>query len=127
MLGKIISQLYRIADLLKDKKLVDKDSSDNNDSSEDKPKEITLDDIYQYYKSQLELLYNNALQESLIDPFPETFDDIEFTETNLVDKIGIYKADKAYREVLFSYLTDTNDETNVRCYVCFLGGQDISK
>ena len=32
MLGKIIAQLYRIADLLKDKKLVDKNSNDNNDN-----------------------------------------------------------------------------------------------
>jgi len=31
MLGNIISQLYRIADLLKDKKLVDKDSSETSD------------------------------------------------------------------------------------------------
>ena len=127
MLGNIISQLYRIADLLKTKKLVDKDSNTDSNSSEDKPKEITVDSIYQYYKSQLELLYNDGLQVNAIDPFPETFDDIEFTETNLVDKIGIYKSDKAYREVLFSYLTDTNDETNVRYYVCFLGGQDIPK
>ena len=77
MLGNIISQLYRIADLLKTKKLVDKDSNtdNNNDSSENKPKEITLDDIYQYYKN--ELINANNFEESFIQSFPETFDDIK--------------------------------------------------
>lgn len=118
MLGNIISQLYRIADLLKTKKLVDKDSNtDNtNNNSEDKPKEITLDDIYQYYKSQLEVEFANDIQHGMIQPFPETFDDIELVATEYVDKSGIYKCDFMGGDVLFSYITDTDD----RYYVCYL-------
>lgn len=114
MLGKIISQLYRIADLLKTKKLVDIDSNTDSDSSEDKPKEITLDDIYQYYKN--ELISANDFDETFIQSLPETFDDIELVATEYVDESGIYKCDFMGGDVLFSYITDTDD----RYYVCYL-------
>lgn len=119
MLGNIISQLYRIADLLKDKKLVDKDSNtdNNNDSSEDKPKEITLDDIYQYYKSQLEVEFGDDIRDGILQPFPETFDDIEFTNGE-ISKSGIYKCSDVYDRPLFTY---TNDgPLIIRYYVCFM-------
>ena len=116
MLGKIISQLYRIADLLKTKKLVDKDSNtdNNNDSSENKPKEITLDDIYQYYKNQL--INFGYFDGSSIQTLPQTFDDIELTETENVNETGIYKCENRYGLILFTYMTDNED----RYYVCYL-------
>lgn len=119
MLGKIISQLYRIADLLKDKKLVDKDSNtdNNNDSSEDKPKEITLDDIYQYTKN--ELINFMDFDESFIQTLPKTFDDIELIESSNVSESGIYKCttDIAYDgRILFLCMTDNED----RYYVSYL-------
>ena len=117
MLGNIISQLYRIADLLKTKKLVDKDSNTNNtdNNSEDKPKEITLDDIYQYYKSQLEVEFGDDILDGIIQPFPETFDDIELTETEDVNEDGIYKSRYQIGEILFSYI-----DIDTRYYVCYL-------
>ena len=120
MLGNIISQLYRIADLLKTKKLVDKDSNtdNNNNTSEDKPKEITLDDIYQYYKSQLEVKFADDIHNGFIQPFPETFDDIELTESRDVSGNGIYKctSDIAYdAKILFSYV-----DNDVRYYICYI-------
>lgn len=51
MLGNIISQLYRIADLLKDKKLVDKDSS-NSSQSEDED-EIKVKPVFTRDKEYL--------------------------------------------------------------------------
>jgi hypothetical protein len=119
MLGNIISQLYRIADLLKTKKLVDKDSNtDNNNDSEDKPKEITLDDIYQYYKSQLEVEFSYDIQNNNIEPFPETFDDIESSNSEIVNETGIYKCNGVYGTVLFSYII--TGQVNIRNYVCFI-------
>lgn len=126
MLGNIISQLYRIADLLKTKKLVDKDSNtdnNNNNDSEDKPKELTLDDIYQYYKSQLEVEFADDIQNGVIQPFPETFDDIELTETQDVNKDGIYKNKYEFQQVLFSYITDDN----IRYYVSYIIYQGTPK
>lgn len=113
MLGKIISQLYRIADLLKTKKLVDIDSNTDSNSSEDKPKEITLDDIYQYYKN--ELINVNDFDESFIQTLPQTFDDIELTVTEDVSEDGIYKHEYFAGEILFSYIMD-----DTRYYVCYL-------
>lgn len=118
MLGKIISQLYRIADLLKDKKLVDKDSNTDSNSSENKPKEITLDDIYQYYKSQLEVEFSNDIQHGVIQPFPQTFDDIESSNSETVNETGIYKCNGVYGTVLFSYII--TGPVNIRNYVCFI-------
>lgn len=115
MLGKIISQLYRIADLLKDKKLVDKDSNIDNDSSEDKPKEITLDDIYQYYKN--EFINANNFEESFIQGFPQTFDDIPLTSSSNVDITGIYKCIISVAEdgeIWFSYV-----DNDIRYYICY--------
>lgn len=119
MLGNIISQLYRIADLLKTKKLVDKDSNtdNNNDSSEDKPKELTLDDIYQYYKSQLEVEFADDIRDGIIQPFPETFDDIELANSETVNETGIYKSRDKFEIVLFSY--EIPGPLIVRYYVCF--------
>lgn len=117
MLGKIISQLYRIADLLKTKKLVDKDSNTDNNSSEDKPKEITLDDIYQYYKSQLEVKLADYIHDGIIQPFPETFDDIPLTSSSNVDITGIYKCIISVAEdgkILFSYV-----DNDIRYYICY--------
>lgn len=118
MLGNIISQLYRIADLLKTKKLVDKDSNTDSNSSEDKPKELALDDIYQYYKSQLEVEFADDIQNGVIQPFPETFDDIE--EPIEINKTGIYKFSNPFDRTLFSYKTDTDIESNITYYVCFI-------
>lgn len=115
MLGKIISQLYRIADLLKDKKLVDKDSNTDSNSSEDKPKEITLDDIYQYYKN--ELINFDYFDESSIQTLPQTFDDIPLTSSSNVDITGIYKCITSVAEdgkILFSYV-----DNDIIYYICY--------
>lgn len=104
MLGKIISQLYRIADLLKTKKLVDIDSNTDSNSSEDKPKEITIDDVYEYYKNE------NADIENL----PETLADIQEINSH-PGNIGIYKSLENINNatVLFSYI----GSDNIRYYV----------
>ena len=115
MLGNIISQLYRIADLLKTKKLVDIDSNTDSNSSEDKPKELTLDDIYQYYKN--ELLSTDDFSEDFIQSLPQTFDDIELIENiNDISRDGIYKNYDSLYQVLFSYI----DDNDTRCYVSYL-------
>ena len=113
MLGKIISQLYRIADLLKDKKLVDKDSNTDNNDSEDKPKEITLEDIYQYYKNELINLYD--LDESFIQTLPQTFYDIEEITSSDVRNEGIYQSEEQIGEIWFSYI----GSNNIRYYVFY--------
>ncbi len=60
MLGNIISQLYRIADLLKDKKLVDKNSS-NSSQSED---EVKTKPIYTYnVLNKTEVIYGININE----------------------------------------------------------------
>ena len=114
MLGKIISQLYRIADLLKDKKLVDKDSNDNNDFEN-----LTINDVYQYYKSQI---LNN------IQDLPQTFDDIkEIINYSEVDKHSVYKISLEklnyynfrYENIIFSYI-----ENNTQKYIVIAEPQD---
>ena len=114
MLGKIIAQLYRIADLLKDKKLVDKDSSDNNDS-----KNLTINDVYQYYKSQI---LNN------IQDLPQTFDDIkEIIDYSEVDKPSVYKISLEklnYYNFRFEDIIFTHIENNTRKYIVIAAPQD---
>ncbi len=73
MLGKIISQLYRIADLLKDKKLVDKNSNDSSQSeSED---EIKIKPIFSPKK---EYLIGVQIKEKYFN-IPETIHETEET------------------------------------------------
>lgn len=114
MLGKIIAQLYRIADLLKDKKLVDKDSSDNNDFEN-----MTINDVYQYYKSQS---LNN------IQDLPQTFDDIkEIINYSEVDKLSVYKISLEklnYYNFKLANIIFTYIENNTQKYIVIAAPQD---
>ena len=59
MLGNIISQLYRIADLLKDKRLVDKNSNDSSQSEN----EIKVKPVYLYDENNTEVLNGIGINE----------------------------------------------------------------
>lgn len=73
MLGNIISQLYRIADLLKDKKLVDKDSS--NSSQSENEDEVKVKPIFSIGK---EYLIGFQIKEKYFN-IPETIHETEVT------------------------------------------------
>ena len=79
MLGKIISQLYRIADLLKDKKLVDKDSN-NSPQSEDevrvKPFYYDIVNIVGCLIKEKDVVHVETEQTSLGEIFPNVINDI---------------------------------------------------
>lgn len=80
MLGNIISQLYRIADLLKDKKLVDKDS--NNSSQTESENEIRVKplfingDVIGCLVKEKDFVHVQTAQTTLAQIFPNVINDI---------------------------------------------------
>ena len=92
MLGKIISQLYRIADLLKDKKLVDKDSNDSPQSED----EVRVKPVFYYDIENIvgclikekDVVHVETEQTTLAQIFPNVINDINnIINTNFDSRI----------------------------------------